>query len=120
MAFESDPRDFGPFDQIFLEFEASSGWHLSVPAKHIIYLGFLSIEIDTLGVGTIASLDSRRTAFGKAVKLLPKFLWLLKSNAEKQKPNEHHHFSSKEIGGIFVLQHADAWRTLFGCSCWPI
>jgi hypothetical protein len=117
MAFESDPS-FGPLGQIFVEFETSSGWHLSVPAKHIIYLGFLSIEIDTLGVGTYTSPDGRRTAFEKAIKLLPKFLRLLKSNAEKQKL--HDPFNSKEIGGIFVLQHADAWRTLFGCSCWPI
>jgi hypothetical protein len=49
-----------------------------------------------------------------AVSKLPAFLDILEKEAEKQPHDE------KVIGGIFVLQHAKAWKQLFGCSCWPI
>jgi hypothetical protein len=117
MTFEPDPNSFGPLGPIFYDFEKWSGWHLSMPAKHIIYQGFVSIEIDTLGVGEYTSLPARQVAFSKAISLLPEFLKTLLSEAEFQ-PIEAK--AARTIGGIFVLQHADAWGKLFGCSCWPI
>jgi hypothetical protein len=106
-------------EKAFSDFETTSGWRLSLPAKVIIQQGFISIHMDTLGMGTYADADpaKRAQAAQAALSKLPAFLDILKTEAEKQPDSEK---NSMMIGGIFVLQHAKSWKALFGCPCWPI
>jgi hypothetical protein len=104
-------------DAIFAAFEQKTDWRLSLPAKVIIQQGIISIGMDTLGMGDYAQPNARGPAIQVALSKLPTFLDDLKAEAEKR-PNAEN--DSRIIGGIFVLQHAKSWKTLFGCACWPI
>jgi hypothetical protein len=102
-------------------FEASGEWRLSLPAKVTIQQGFISLTVDTLGMGEITQPAQRDAAVGKALETLPGFLRHLVNiakplaeDAEKRNlPN------TRMIGGILVLQHLKTWASMFGCSCWP-
>jgi hypothetical protein len=103
-------------DLAFSTFEQETDWRLSLPAKVIIQQGFISIEMDRLGMGAYAPASDRALAVRTAMQKLPSFLDALKKEAENRPDDEK---ASKNIGGIFVLQHAKSWRDLFGCPCWP-
>ena len=105
-----------PLEETFRTFEKNTGWMLSRQAKIILREGYEAIAVDTLGLGDFADPDLRPAALDKAMQLMPKFLDLLKSKAE-QRPKE---IKEKVIGGVFVLQNTEAWKFLFGCTCWPI
>ena len=105
-----------PLEQIFQNFEKNSGWRLSPQAKIILQEGYEAVGVDTLGLGDYAEPHLRPDALKKVMGSLPKFLDILKSKAEKR-PDE---IKEKVIGGVFVLQNTDAWKLLFGCTCWPV
>ncbi len=48
---------------------------------------------------------------------MPTFLETVRSKAETREKSET---KNRMIGGVFILQNTDAWRLLFGCTCWPI
>ncbi|QQO23833.1 hypothetical protein JJB98_30130 [Bradyrhizobium diazoefficiens] len=104
-------------DPIFVNFEKQSQWRLSLPAKVIIQQGFISIEMDDLGMGEYAGGRNRDQAIVDALSELPNFLKYLEAMASNRPNTEQ---SSKIIGGIFVLQHAKKWKDLFKCPCWPV
>ena len=87
-----------------------------MPVKVIIQQGFLSIEMDTLGMGEYADPTHRPAAIQTALGKLKAFLDALELEAAKRPDTEK---KSNVIGGVFVLQHAKLWKALFNCPCWP-
>jgi hypothetical protein len=104
-------------DTTFISFEEQSEWRLSLPAKVIIQQAFISIEMDNLGMGEYAGQSNRDQPVKDALSKLSNFLDHLEKEAVKRPYAEK---SAKVIGGIFVLQHAKVWKTLFNCPCWPV
>jgi hypothetical protein len=102
-------------DHLFAEFEHNERWHLSLPAKVIIQQTLISVSRDTLGMGDYGR--NHPEAVRRAFETLPQFLKTLREKAEAE---PSHTIASREIGGIFVLQHMKSWAGAFGCLCWPI
>lgn len=105
-----------PLEQVFQSFERDSGWRLSPQARIILRAGYEALGVDALGLGDYAQPHLRPNASKRAMQAMPKFLEILRLKAEKRL-NE---IDDKVIGGVFVLQNADEWKPLFGCTCWPI
>jgi hypothetical protein len=106
-----------PLDPIFNDFEIRSGWQLSSQAKAILREGFNSLLVDVLGLGNLGQPASRPGAVVTALNSMPTFLDTLKSKAEVRGSKET---KDKVIGGVFVLQNTNEWKSLFDCTCWPI
>lgn len=102
-------------------FEASGEWRLSLPAKVTIQQGFISLTVDTLGMGEITQRAQRDAAAGKALETLPGFLRHLVNVAKPlaEDAERRNLPNTRMIGGILVLQHLKTWASMFGCSCWP-
>ena len=108
-------------EEIFRTFEAKGEWRISLPAKVIIQQGFISLFVDTLGMGEIVEPRQRVRAIGKALDTLPTFLDHLVQVAQplRAKGNENKLPNTNLIGGILVLQYIKVWANQFGCTCWP-
>ncbi len=106
-----------PLETIFRSFEKRTGWRISPQARIILQEGYNAVGTDTLGLGIFAQPSLRSAASEKVVELMPTFLETVRSKAETREKSET---KNRMIGGVFILQNTDAWRLLFGCTCWPM
>ena len=106
-----------PLEPIFRDFEKSTDWTLSPQARTILKEGLIAIDEDTLGLGKLALAANRDPLRERLVELMPSFLKYLLEQAKTHNEAEK---GKQTIGGVFVLQHIDHWRSLFGCLCWPV
>jgi hypothetical protein len=111
-----DPAPPHALEEIFEDFEKSTGWRLSAQARVILEQGYDAVGSDTLGLGGYAHPSLRPDALAKVIELMPRFLAILGSKAATREKE----IGDRVIGGVFVLQNTDEWKAMFGCTCWPI
>lgn len=107
----------GGIDDVIDQFERDTSWTVSSEARAIIASAMRALMVDDIGLGGRTSPSERREVYNSAMKNLRPFLDQTAGHAEQQRFD----FStgSHVIGGVVVLQNAQAWRSLMNCGCWP-